>query len=552
MLGQCLITLGTTGIHKILIDEIILSENYYRLPAFIALFIAAFLVFLVLYMSVAHYIYLNRMDTKYLIAKKLMEAILRLPQAAFQEERTGTYVYHMTRDADNIAAVLSNRIPRGMQHVFYVGSIFFILGQMGTTILIVCTALIIVYFVLGKLTAPLVKRVSKEVNEERTKLTVIIEEGISSTREVLSYNRQDWEESRYNTRFKRYFNRVTEEGKKANLQLLLSEPMKWGTNVAVLAIGGFAVLDGKISLGTFLISYLFLAQLINSFQNLFNFSMDITRGLASADKLRRVMERAQTHKGTVRLESRISRLTFEQVTFSYYKEQSPVLDELCITIPAGKKVAFVGMSGGGKSTIAQLLVRFIEPDQGRILADGVPLDELETDNWMKRLAFVTQDPYFFPNTIRENIALGHAAGEDQIKAVCELAHIHSTIMDMPNEYDSVLGERGITLSGGQRQRLALARALLRDPEILILDEATSALDLETERQIMRMLDSARAGKTTLIIAHRLSTIRNADIIYVLDRGRIVGSGAYDELIRTCDVFHRLVQLDEKHEVGAAG
>lgn len=549
MLAQCVITLAVTAIQKFIIDDVIIAGNDRLLLWYVGSFIVLFVLFCVLYMRVARYVYLNRMDSKHLITKKLLHAILRLPQEAIQEERSATYVHHMTRDADKIAQVLSNRIPRGLQHVFYIVTIFIILGQMGSSILWVSTGLILVYFIVGRFTAPIVKRINRKVNDEKTELTVLIEEGIASTREVLSYNRQTWEMERYHKRFRRYFETVMTEGKKANLQIILTEPMKWGVHIAVLGFGGYAVINGTFSIGLFIVAYQFVAQLINSFQNLFNFSMDIIRGLASADRLKSVMNQAETEKGTLQLNDSITDLSFERVNFTYPGHQKPVLKDISFSIPKGKKVAFVGMSGGGKSTIIQLLLRFITPQQGHILVNGTPLTDVETEQWMKRIAIVFQEPYFFPETIIKNIQMGLETDNSQVEEVCAMAQIHQTIIDMPDGYESVLGERGITLSGGQRQRLALARALLRSPEILVLDEATSALDLETEQKIMQMLDQERQGKTTIISAHRLSTIQNADIIFVLEQGQIISNGSFAELMKTCHVFRRLVELDTQKQVG---
>lgn len=544
MLAQCVVTLGVTGIQKFFVDDIIMVGAYDRLPSLIAMFVVLMILFMLLYIRVAHYVFLNRMDSKHLITRRLMDAILRLPQAVFQQERTSTYVHHMTYDADSIAQVLSNRIPRGLQHLFYVFSIFIILSQMGPAIVFVTGALIVFYVLIGKYSGPMIRRISREVNEERIQLGVVIEEGISSTREVISYNRQDWEMEKYDTRFKRYFRKVMEEGRKSNLQLFMTEPTKWGIHVAVLGLGGYAVIQGNLSIGMFLIAYQYIAQLVNSFQNLFNFSMDITRGVASADGLKEIMRQAESHKGTLRLKEPVRHIRFQQIYFTYSSQSAPVFKGLSMDITAGHKIALVGVSGGGKSTLLQLLLRTISPQQGQVFINNEPLEQLAADDWNKRLAIVLQEPYFFPDTVRKNVTFGMDVTEQELIAACQKAHIHETITRMTDGYDSLLGERGITLSGGQRQRLALARSMLRNPEILILDEATSALDLETERRVMQALDQDRQGKTTIIIAHRLSTIKNANIIYFIADGQMEYSGSYEELYSRSSVFRRLAELDE--------
>jgi len=544
MLGQCLVTLGVTGIQKFFVDDVVLIGAYERLPLLIGVFVVLMVLFMVLYIRVAHYVYLNRMDSKHLITRSLMDSILKLPQAVIQKERTSTYVHHMTHDADSIAQLLSNRIPRGLQHLFYVVSIFYILSRMGPEIVWVTAALIIFYVAVGRFLAPKIKKVSREANDERIQLGVVIEEGISSTREVLSYHRQAWELERYDLRFQNYFRKVMKEGRTSNLQLFLTEPAKWGIHIAVLGFGGYAVIRGDLTIGMFVIAYQYIAQLVNSFQNLFNFSMDIARSIAAAGRMKALTQQAVSFAGTIRLEGPVRQIRFDRIHFTYPAQSAPVFKEMSMIIPAGCKVALVGVSGGGKSTILQMLLRAISPDKGQIWVNDKPLDQLAPEDWNRRLAVVLQEPYFFPDKVRKNVMFGMNVSEEEMIAACKKAQIHETIMTLPDGYDSFLGERGITLSGGQRQRLALARAMLRNPEVLALDEATSALDLETERRVMQALDQDRQGKTTIIIAHRLSTIRNADLIYLMANGQVEQSGTYEELYSRSPVFRRLAQLDE--------
>jgi ABC-type multidrug transport system fused ATPase/permease subunit len=211
-----------------------------------------------------------------------------------------------------------------------------------------------------------------------------------------------------------------------------------------------------------------------------------------------------------------------------------------------RKIAFVGGSGGGKSTIAQLLIRFYEPYKGNIRVNGFPLQDFERKSWSDKVAIVFQEPYLFPDTIRNNLLLDKKEMlEEEIIEACRIACIHNFIESLPDGYDTMLGERGITLSGGQRQRIALARSVLRKPEILILDEATSALDLHTEREVMRNLDEQRQGSLTIIIAHRLSTVANADMIVVMDKGKITEQGKHEELMDKNSVYKSLHSMQSE-------
>ena len=227
--------------------------------------------------------------------------------------------------------------------------------------------------------------------------------------------------------------------------------------------------------------------------------------------------------------------------FNIQKISPKVLDELSLSVPIGKKVAIVGASGSGKSTIAKLLIRFFQPSDGTIRVNGSDLYEMREDEYDSSYNIAFQEPYFFPDTIRNNILFGRTGiSDEKMIEICRLAQIHEDIMKLDLGYDAVIGERGISLSGGQKQRLSLARALATDPEILILDEATSALDLETERQIQRNMDELRQGKTTIIIAHRLSTVQNADVIYVFENGRVAEAGSHKELMKNGFVYVNLV------------
>lgn len=205
--------------------------------------------------------------------------------------------------------------------------------------------------------------------------------------------------------------------------------------------------------------------------------------------------------------------------------------DVCMELPMGKKFAFVGSSGSGKSTIAELLIRFYDPVEGYIRVNDIPIQSLSRKQWAGILSIVFQDPYMFPGTIRDNLRLGRSHLTDlALEEACDIAQIHKYIVNLPEGYETNIGERGIKLSGGQRQRLAIARAIVGRPEILVLDEATSALDMETERIILTALDESRQGCTTIMIAHRLSTIENADTIFVMDKGIIVETGTHSELL----------------------
>jgi ABC-type multidrug transport system fused ATPase/permease subunit len=285
--------------------------------------------------------------------------------------------------------------------------------------------------------------------------------------------------------------------------------------------------------------FLFVTQLTEQFNNLFQNIMGLSSQMAHLDKVKQFMESPQIPEGSYPLSEPIFSIKFDGVHFHYEVGQQ-VLAGIHIDLPMNRKIAFVGTSGAGKSTISHLLSQLSEPSSGTIKINGIPLESINRADWAAKYAIVSQEPYFFSDTLRTNILLGRPYTEEALVEACKLVKIHDFIESLPRGFDTEIGERGIKLSGGQRQRLALARAIIANPEILILDEATSALDVETERDVFLNLDQNRKGKTTIIIAHRLSTIKNADLIFVLEKGELVESGKHEELLRKKDVYHDLV------------
>jgi ATP-binding cassette subfamily B protein len=303
--------------------------------------------------------------------------------------------------------------------------------------------------------------------------------------------------------------------------------------VVILWVGGHRVIGGALSVGQLMFFYTLLGFLLEPLVHLASVNFQMQDALVAVDRLYQVLDMAMEEHGTDK------KLTFDGIEDAIelndvcfqYGCRTPVLEKLNLRIPVGKIVAIVGESGSGKSTLLKLLMGFYTPTAGRLTADGVDQREFDLAAWRARIGLVSQDAFVFNGTLRENIALGYpGALPDEVMAAARDAGLEEFIASLPDRYETIIGERGANLSGGQRQRLAIARALLRRPDILIFDEATSHLDTATERAIQENLRTALAGKTVVLVAHRLSTIRSADLIYVLHKGRVVESGSHRQLI----------------------
>lgn len=292
------------------------------------------------------------------------------------------------------------------------------------------------------------------------------------------------------------------------------------------------------SLGEFVVSFTYVDQLVTELGQLFQQALAGKKLVASTQCIQSVMGKESTEFGSIDFTGNIESIQFKDVTFRYSPESTPVLNSLSMDFPIGKKIAIVGESGCGKSTIAGLLLRTYSPDKGEININGIPVGSYGKQ-YSDKISIVFQQPHFIPSSIKENLIFDKEYDKLDIENVCKEMLCHDFIIGFTNQYETRVGERGTSLSGGQKQRLALSRAILKNTEILILDEATSALDTETEFLVQKNIDKLRKGKTTIIIAHRISTIQNADVIYVLDKGNVVVMGTHEKLLAESGVYREL-------------
>ncbi|XOK62243.1 ABC transporter ATP-binding protein [Paenibacillus elgii] len=546
MMAEGAALLATVAMQKVMIDDVFLGQQYHLFGSLMAAVIGAYAVYSLLFTLVPYLVQRNIAAMRSNMYDEFLTFMERVPILRWQKERTADYVYRLTTDIFQAAHTAGSDIPKLVQQLTTVVILAVIIGFASPFLLLATGGLSCLYLVLGRRFARLRKRAADEVNAGKAELLVHLEESVSATREVIANDRQSWERERFNDRFNRYFASVLRQTKLLNQQLLACDPVKWAANLLVLGYGGLLVLQGKLSLGMFVVTYQYARQLMDTVQQMYDLSMNVSGYLSSVERIRQVTEAEGEADGTLPFRDEVRRIGFHHVSFDYGDAGKRILHRVSLELPAGRKIAFVGESGSGKSTIAKLLIRFYDPCEGMVTVNDRTLAAVRRTDWLDKVGIVFQEPYFFPGSIRHNLQLGaEQVSESELVRACQIACIHEFVTSLPNGYDTTIGERGISLSGGQRQRLALARILLKEPEILILDEATSALDVETEYEVQRNLDEARRGKTTIVIAHRLSTVQNADVIFVLDKGHIAGQGKHDELLRVHKGYQRLVAAQHR-------
>ena len=380
---------------------------------------------------------------------------------------------------------------------------------------------------------PAVKRRSREAMENAARLSAHLVEDISGVETVKAFGLERDRAEEGESRLVRLVQDVFSL-QKMGISMSSSGTLVTGiAGIVILWVGGHRVIDGALTIGQLMFFYTLLGYMLGPLERLASVNLQLQDALVAVDRLYQIMDievEPRGEKQKVIFTGVRDGIELRNVSFKYGCRDN-VLDEVDLRIPAGKTVAIVGESGCGKSTLLKLLTRFYDPTEGQILFDGVDSRDVELESLRARIGLVSQEPFIFNRTIRENIAVGQAdANMQDIVAAARAAGLDGFISGLPQRYETVIGERGANLSGGQRQRLAIARALLRNPDVLIFDEATSHLDTATERAIQQSLKSTLAGKTVILVAHRLSTIRQADVIYVMDEGQVAESGTHHELI----------------------
>lgn len=535
---------------KDMIDEVLADKNGTMLNWIAASIIAIFIVrglfwygqnYLMSYVGQSVII-----DIRAAVFKKLQ----RLSVSFYDKNKTGTIMSYVTNDVNALqSAMVENTIEMITEGFILIGSVVVMIYlDWRLTLFTVCTFPVVLWFMefFGKK----IRKTGGRIQECTADITSVLQESVASARVIKSFVREDYEVDRFDVENKANFRANM---KNAQLMATLTPVVELVAAIGVTMIiwyGGNNVINGTITAGSLVAFLTYAVNISNPIKRLTRVIGNIQKALAAAQRVLMIIdmpEEIAESRDAKQLPEVSGKVEFQNVSFAY-NDKGNVITDLSFSVKPGEVIAIVGPSGAGKSTIANLLPRFYDVNKGDIKIDGHSVREVTLDSLREQVGIVPQETMLFNGSVYNNILYGRLdATKEEIEAAAKAANAHDFIMQLTDGYETKLGDRGVNLSGGQRQRIAIARAILKNPRILILDEATSALDTESERVVQEALDRLMVGRTSFVIAHRLSTVKNADKILVLEKGNLVESGTHDELLALDGLYAHLYKIQYRNK-----
>jgi ATP-binding cassette, subfamily B, bacterial len=474
----------------------------------------------------------------------LYAKLQRLSFSFYDRHQTGQLMSRATVDLQAVRFFLGYGLIFFFQHVTTIIGVTAVMYVANWRLALAATAITPLIVIVAYRYSSVSHPILREVQQKMADVATVAEESIVGVHVVKAFAQERTESEKFAARSESVFDQSVKANRQRALYVPLLSFLPLVAQAIVLLVGGRMVVNGELSLGSFIFFNVLVVMLVMPLRMLGMWIGQAQRATASGERIFEVMdepEEVTDRPGAIDLPPGEGQVRFERITFGYDLER-PVLSEIDLELEPGRTVALIGHTGSGKTSLAGLVPRFYDVDEGRVTVDGVDVRDLKLVSLRRAIGIVAQDPFLFSDTVRENIAFGRPdATQEEVEHAARLAQAHDFIVDLPEGYETVIGERGITLSGGQRQRIAIARALLLDPRILILDDATASVDATTEAKIRLGLREVMQGRTTIIIAHRLSTLALADELVVLDRGRIAARGTHDDLIKSSPVYREIYE-----------
>ncbi|CAJ2231198.1 Multidrug resistance ABC transporter ATP-binding and permease protein [Fructilactobacillus sanfranciscensis] len=481
------------------------------------------------------------------LRKLLWNKILRFPVNYFDNVKTGTLTSRLVNDSDQIKNLLSVSFPSSVTSIFQlIGALTIMLFMDWRMTLIMFIAVPLVMTVMRPLMRK-TRQVGRQRQDELADFSGKAEETLNEIRLVKSSNAENYEAKSGNQMVNNLFKIGLKEAIYDSIASPLMGTVMMALMVGVLAYGAHRVATGTMTIGTMFAFLMYLFQIIGPVSMMARLFTDLSKANGATDRIQELMSELEENFAAGKTYDVAGKpLQMQNVNFAYEKSQ-PILKDVSFTAKPNSTVAFVGPSGSGKSTIFSLIERYYQPTSGKITIGDMEIDQISLENWRKQIGFVSQDSAIMAGTIRHNLTYGLNDNytDEQLWQVLKLAYADGFVKEMSDGLDTQVGERGVKVSGGQRQRLAIARAFLRDPKILMLDEATASLDSESEAMVQKALAKLMKGRTTLTIAHRLSTIVDSDDIYFIDHGKVLGHGTHEELLKELPLYQEYVRIQFK-------